>query len=114
MYWGVAHCASWDRSYISTAATATFTTREHRAAGSHIEQAHTGADGEHSTLRRMPAPYQPVLDSSNTDFLAMHDMTFIEAFDPLEATTSQAQHIPRQVTHSRLFLYYQQRGAHRH
>jgi hypothetical protein len=29
--------------------------------------------------------HQPVLDSSYTDFLAMHSLTFAEASDPLEA-----------------------------
>jgi hypothetical protein len=31
------------------------------------------------------AHHQPVMDSSYTDFLAMHPPTFIEAADPLEA-----------------------------
>jgi hypothetical protein len=55
MSWDVAHCTSWDRSYVSTTIIATSVAREHRAVASHIERAHVGADGEHGALRRMSA-----------------------------------------------------------
>jgi hypothetical protein len=51
--WGITPCASWDRSYVPTAAT--FTACEHRATASHAERAHAGADGELGAPRRMAA-----------------------------------------------------------